>query len=95
MAVTLTAEQLTEEAGGNLSRATRVLAVATEKVREYLGSAYADAPKAICNEAVIRFGGYLMQSDYGGSGLRRKGRSARRTRRITRPCSARPARWVC
>ena len=70
MAVTLTAEQLkaevnTADTEGQTTRAARILAVATEKVSDYLGDAYTDAPESIVNEAVIRFGGYLAQSDYG------------------------------
>ena len=66
MAVTLTAQQLTDEVGGekpgSVKRATRVLAVAAELVTDYAP----DAPDVIHNEAVIRLGGWLLQSDYGG-----------------------------
>ena len=42
--------------------AARVLAVATQVVEDYAP----DAPEALQNEAVIRFAGYLSQSDFGG-----------------------------
>ena len=61
MAVTITAQQLADETGASLERATRVLAVATAAVIQYAPA----APEALQNEAVIRFGGYLLGSDYG------------------------------
>ena len=70
MAVTLTIADVATSWGtsDDANRATRILRVATEKVREYLGDAYSGdgVPTEILNEAVIRFGGYLAQSDYGG-----------------------------
>ena len=68
MAVTLTIADVATSWGtsNDANRATRILAAATEKVREYLGDAYADTPESVVNEAVVRFGGYLAQSDYGG-----------------------------
>ena len=42
--------------------AARLLAVATRVVEDYAP----DAPEVLQNEAVIRFGGYLGQSDFGG-----------------------------
>ena len=62
MAVTLTAAELAAETGADLSRATRVLGVATAMVEDYAPL----APPAVQNEAAIRFGGYLVASDYGG-----------------------------
>ena len=52
---------LAAETGANLDRAERILAVATAEVLAYAPH----APGAILNEAVIRLGGYLAQSDYG------------------------------
>ena len=60
-AVTLTAQELADETGATLDRAERILAVATAIVLEYAPA----APTALLNEAVIRLGGYLAQSDYG------------------------------
>ena len=67
MAVTLTIDDVAKEWGttDNAARATRILAAATERVSEYLGDAYADTPESAVNEAVVRFGGYLAQSDFG------------------------------
>lgn len=59
--VTLTAQQLADETGAELSRATRVLAVAARLVGDYAPQ----APAEVANEAVVRFGGYLLASDYG------------------------------
>ena len=65
MTVTVTAEKLADEAFGNqprnapddaeLARATRVLPVAVQAVTDY-------APDALADEAVIRFGAYLLQA---------------------------------
>ena len=67
MAVTLTSPELAvatglaeTDPGGTV--AARVLAVATQVVEDYAPS----APGVLQNEAVIRFGGYLSQSDFGG-----------------------------
>ena len=62
MAVTISAADLAAEIGATDQRATRLLAVATAAVEDYAP----DAPEALQNEAVIRFAGYLAQSDYGG-----------------------------
>ena len=62
MAVTLTAQQLADEVGGTLERATRVLPVAAQLVIDFAPL----APGEVLNEAVIRLGGWLLQSDYGG-----------------------------
>ena len=59
--VTLTAGQLADETTAELDRAERVLAVATAIVVAYAPL----APSVLLNEAVIRLGGYLAQSDYG------------------------------
>ena len=61
-AITLTAEELAAETGATLARATRVLRVAKIMVNEYAEGAPTDAK----NEACIRFGGYLLASDFGG-----------------------------
>ena len=59
--VTLTAAELATETGAKLDRAERILAVVSATVTEYAPA----APSALLNEAVIRLGGYLAQSDYG------------------------------
>ena len=59
--VTLTAQQLADETAATIERATRVLAVAARLVTDYAPQ----APTEALNEAVVRFGGYLVQSDYG------------------------------
>lgn len=59
--VTVTAAELAAETGIETDRADRLLAVATQVVTEYA----TDAPTVLLNEAVIRFAGYLGQSDYG------------------------------
>ena len=61
MAVTVTAQQLADETSADLDRATRVLAVARRMVEDYAPL----APSEIQDEATIRFGGYLLSSDYG------------------------------
>ena len=64
MAVTITAAQLGERIAGAANDpdvAAQLLATATALVeREAAG-----APEAIQNEAVVRFAGYLAQSDFG------------------------------
>jgi len=62
MAVTLSAEELAAEVAATPERAARILRVASQMVTDYAPA----APDAIHNEAAIRFGGYLAQSDYGG-----------------------------
>ena len=59
--VTLTAQQLAAETTAELDRAVRILAVVSATVTEYAPH----APTALLNEAAIRMGGYLAQSDYG------------------------------
>ena len=59
--VTLTAQALATETGAELDQAERILAVATATVIEYAPH----APTVLLNEAVIRLGGYLLQSDFG------------------------------
>ena len=59
--VTLTAQELADETAAALDRAERILEVATATVAEYAPN----APTSLLNEAVIRLGGYLAQSDYG------------------------------
>ena len=59
--VTVTAQQLADESGAAIARATRVLPVATQAVTDYAP----DAPEPLQNEAVLRFGGYLLGSGYG------------------------------
>ena len=67
MAVTIDAAALAAatglaetDPGGTV--AGRLLAVATQVVEDYAPA----APEALQNEAVIRFAGYLAQSDFGG-----------------------------
>ena len=67
--VTITAEELAAEIGIDLTghpdeitRAQRLLAVATERVTRYAPL----APSVIKNESAIRFSGYLNGSDFGG-----------------------------
>ena len=60
-AVTIAAAQLAEEIGADLPRAERLLQVAAQGVLDYAPR----APEALLNEAVVRFAGYLAQSDYG------------------------------
>lgn len=59
--ITLTAQQLAAETGATIDRATRVLAVAARLVADYAPQ----APTEALNEACVRFGGYLLASDYG------------------------------
>ena len=60
--VTIGLSELGEAIGAPETMARRVLAVASAIVTEYAPQ----APNAVLNEAVIRLGGYLAQSDYGG-----------------------------
>ena len=65
-AVTLTAAQLAEATGldrtdAPAAVAERLLQVAARAVLDYAP----EAPVALLNEAAIRFGGYLAQSDFG------------------------------
>ncbi len=57
----VTADQLAAESGATLDRASRVLPAAVQAVEDYA----ATAPEALKDEAVYRFGGYLLGSDYG------------------------------
>ena len=59
--VSLDAAALAAETGATAERATRVLAVVVALIDRYAPN----APVAVKNEAAIRFGGYLLQSDYG------------------------------
>ena len=59
--VTVTARQLADESTATLERATRVLAVAVRAVVDYAPA----APAELLDEAVIRFGSYLLTSDVG------------------------------
>ena len=67
--ITLTAEQLAAETNASLARCTRVLRVAKVMVNRYAEG----APTDLKNEAAIRFGGYLLGSDYGGIARERGG----------------------
>ena len=66
--VTITVNDVIESWGVKASdpesfdRAERILEVASDMVTEYAPH----APTSILNEAVVRLGGYLAQSDYGG-----------------------------
>ena len=62
LAVTITAESLHTAIGADLDMATRLLEFATERVMKIAPL----APDAAQNEAVIRYAGYMAQSDYGG-----------------------------
>ena len=59
------AQQLADESGhfgpDGLARAARILAVAVAAVEDYAPG----APDVLKDEAVYRFGGYLIGSDYG------------------------------
>ena len=57
----VTAEQLAAESSASLDRATRVLPVAQRTVEDYAPN----ASDELKDEAVYRFGGYLLGSDYG------------------------------
>ena len=59
--MSITAADLAGEIGATEDRAARLLAVAAEVVETYAP----DAPDVLQNEAVIRFAGYLAQSDFG------------------------------
>ena len=61
LAVTITAEALETQIGRDLETATRLLAFARERVEKTAPL----APDPVCNEAVIRYAGYMAQSDYG------------------------------
>ena len=60
--MTITASELADATGAPSDVAERLLPVATRTVLDYAP----DAPTELLNEAVIRFGGYLAQSDFGG-----------------------------
>ena len=62
MAVTITAATLQVSIGGTLEHATRLLGFATERVNLVAPT----APDPVANEAVIRYAGYMLQSDFGG-----------------------------
>lgn len=56
-----TAAWLAAETSAELARSARVLTVATQAVTDYAPQ----APEAMQLEAVLRFGGYLLSSDFG------------------------------
>lgn len=58
----LTAAELAAAIGGDETLAERVLGPAVERVFAYAP----DAPAAVQREAIVRFAGYLAQSDFGG-----------------------------
>ena len=60
--VTITAAALAEEWSCTPERAGRVRSAAARAVLDYAPA----APTEMLNEAVVRFGGYLVGSDYGG-----------------------------
>ena len=62
LAVTITKETLQVHIGRDLETAERLLAFAKERVEKTAPT----APDPVCNEAVIRFAGYMAQSDFGG-----------------------------
>ena len=57
----VTAQELADETGASLARATRLLPVAVRIVNDYAP----DAPEPLRDEAVYRFAGYLSGSDSG------------------------------
>ena len=59
--MSVTAQQLADEAGATIERATRVLPVAAQMVGGYAPS----APEALQDEATIRFASYLLGGDPG------------------------------
>ena len=59
--ITLTAAELAAETASTEARAARVLPLVIAVVDRYAPA----APASVKNEAAIRFGGYLLQSDYG------------------------------
>ena len=61
MAVTVTPQQFADETSADLDRATRVLPVVVEMITRFAPH----APEAVANEAALRFGGYLLGSDFG------------------------------
>ncbi len=61
MAVTITAEALEVQIGRDLETATRLLEFAKQRVEKTAPL----APDPVANEAVIRYAGYMAESDYG------------------------------
>ena len=61
-AVTISVAQLAEATGAPTAVAERLLQVGAQIVVDYAPQ----APTSLLNEAVIRFAGYLAQSDFGG-----------------------------
>ena len=61
-AVTITAAELSTATGAPETVAERLLPVAARMVLDYAP----DAPTELLDEAVVRFAGYLAQSDFGG-----------------------------
>lgn len=59
--VTLTPQELAAETGADPSRAERVLPVVASIIVDYAPQ----APTQLLNEACVRFGGYLLASDFG------------------------------
>ena len=59
--ITITARHLADEANASLQRSERVLAVAIQTVVDYAPA----APVPLLDEAVLRFGAYLLGSDFG------------------------------
>ena len=57
----VTAQQLADESAQSLERAERVLPVAQRVVADYAP----DAPEALRDEAMIRFGAYLLTQETG------------------------------
>ena len=52
-----------------VAEATRLLAYATTAIERHLGDAYADAPAAVVNEAVVRLAGYLFDMPTASRGM--------------------------
>ena len=77
MAVTITLEAFTRRVSGAAETdGAEILEAAKAIVERYAPG----APSPVQNEAVVRLGGYLAQSDYAGLCLRRSGPSLRPTR---------------
>ena len=82
--VTLAVSEFADAIGlaSNLETAGRLLAVAVEQVTRYAPR----APAAMANEAAIRFGGYLAQSDFGG--IRQEGIGEKSVEYVTNHAAA-------
>ena len=78
----ITPEALHAAIGGELEHAERLLAFAKERVEKTAPT----APDPVCNEAVIRYAGYMLQSDFGG--IRREEIGPKSTEYVTNHANA-------